>query len=531
MSTGFVLWFTGLSGSGKSTLTAMVSAELRRRGVHVEALDGDEVRKNLSKGLGFSKEDRDTNIRRLGFVANLIARSGGCAITAAISPYRSVRDEVRRSAERFCEVYCECPLSVLTARDPKGLYDKALRGEIKNFTGVDDPYEAPEHPEVHLHTDQEPPEASALRVVRRLEELGLVATIGGRVALPRGDDAQLLPPHGGELSERALVGDAAAREMDRALGLPQVALDAEAESWLAAFATGALSPLTGFIGERDYLRITREARLERGLFWPVPPLLRLTEQQLAGLPVGCREVALTTLEGRALATLRVSEIWRRDAAQQSAAFLAGDVNVFELPAWCQGVVSARAVRAQLAERGASKVVALRTARAPSLADEYLARSALELADAVLFLPAAERAAPWPVAARARAFQGLADDYFPKGRALSAAVPAPLGVDEPRLTWLSAIIAQNYGASRLLIEANAELDAAPPAALRELGVECVRCDPVVFSLKLAQLATTRSAPDRGEVRLPPQSLDEMAGSGLFRPEVISVLRQYLSQQGS
>src|SRR5215208_3361 len=137
MSQGFIVWFTGLSGSGKSTLAAMLSAELRSRGVHVETLDGDEVRTHLSKGLGFSKEDRDTNIRRIGFVAKLIARSGSCAITAAISPYGEIRDEQRRAAGgRFCEVFCSCPIDALAARDAKGLYKKALAGEIKNFTGV-----------------------------------------------------------------------------------------------------------------------------------------------------------------------------------------------------------------------------------------------------------------------------------------------------------------------------------------------------------------------------------------------------------
>src|SRR3954451_20427974 len=145
---GFVVWFTGLSGSGKSTLAAMLSAELRRRGVHVEVLDGDEVRTHLSKGLGFSREDRDTNIRRIGFVAKLIARSGACAMTAAISPYKAIRDEQRAAIPVFCEVYCECPVPALAARDPKGLYKKALAGEIKGMTGVDDPYEAPDQPEV-----------------------------------------------------------------------------------------------------------------------------------------------------------------------------------------------------------------------------------------------------------------------------------------------------------------------------------------------------------------------------------------------
>src|SRR5882672_4959394 len=143
---GFVVWFTGLSGAGKSTLASMLAGEIARRGTHVETLDGDEVRMHLSKGLGFSREDRDTNIRRIGFVAKLVARSGACAITAAISPYREIRDEQRRSIGRFCEVYCECPIGILQRRDAKGLYARALAGEIKGFTGVDDPYEAPASP-------------------------------------------------------------------------------------------------------------------------------------------------------------------------------------------------------------------------------------------------------------------------------------------------------------------------------------------------------------------------------------------------
>jgi len=174
MQEGFVLWFTGLSGSGKSTLAALVATELRRRSLHVETLDGDEIRKHLSKGLGFSKEDRDENVRRIAFVAKLLCRAGACAITAAISPYREAREEARGSVARFCEVFCDCPLAVLVARDPKGLYEKALRGEIENFTGVDDPYEAPATPDVHLDTSRESPQESAARIVTRLEELGFI---------------------------------------------------------------------------------------------------------------------------------------------------------------------------------------------------------------------------------------------------------------------------------------------------------------------------------------------------------------------
>ena len=166
---GCTLWFTGLSGAGKSTLSVILEKELRARGQLVEVLDGDVVRTNLSKGLGFSKEDRDTNIRRIGWVCEVLTRNGVVAIAAAISPYRAIRDEIRGKVGRFVEVYVEAPISVLADRDVKGLYKKALAGEIKNFTGVDDPYEAPLNPEVVCHSDgSETPEESAAKILRKL---------------------------------------------------------------------------------------------------------------------------------------------------------------------------------------------------------------------------------------------------------------------------------------------------------------------------------------------------------------------------
>src|SRR5436853_6081670 len=172
MSKGFVVWFTGLSGAGKSTIAAALQSELARRGRSSELLDGDEVRTHLSKGLGFSKEDRDTNIRRIGYVARLIARSGGVAITAAISPYREVRDELRGQTPGFVEVFVRAPLDTLVERDTKGLYRKAIAGEIANFTGVSDPYEEPLHPEVTCDTSVESVEQSVTKVLDTLERLG-----------------------------------------------------------------------------------------------------------------------------------------------------------------------------------------------------------------------------------------------------------------------------------------------------------------------------------------------------------------------
>mgnify|MGYP005849606279 CR=1 FL=1 len=172
---GFTLWFTGLSGAGKSTLSQLLFERFRQAGARVELLDGDVVRTNLSKGLGFSKEDRDTNIRRIGFVCDLLSRNGVIAIAAAISPYREVRDEIRGRIANFFEVYVECPLETLAERDVKGLYKKALAGEIAHFTGISDPYEPPVHPEVVVHTNRETPAESVERIWSRLKELELIA--------------------------------------------------------------------------------------------------------------------------------------------------------------------------------------------------------------------------------------------------------------------------------------------------------------------------------------------------------------------
>ncbi len=178
MHQGFVLWFTGLSGSGKSTLSQALEAEFRARDYRVERLDGDIVRTHLGAGLSFSREDRDINVRRIGFVCDLLARNGVIAISAAISPFASVRDEVRALVEShgvaFVEVYTQCSLEELSRRDVKGLYKRALAGEIPNFTGVSDPYEAPDNAEIVTHSDSEPMEVSLARITDYLRERELI---------------------------------------------------------------------------------------------------------------------------------------------------------------------------------------------------------------------------------------------------------------------------------------------------------------------------------------------------------------------
>lgn len=171
---GATIWFTGLPSSGKSTIAREVFQRLLDRGLPVELLDGAEVRESLSRGLGFSKEDREEHNRRIGYVAKLLSRNGVIAICAAVSPYRATRDEIRRNTTLFVEVYVECPVEVAERRDTDGWYARARRGEVQEFTGVNAPYEAPTAPEVHVHSDQESVDEAAGRVIRFLESRGIV---------------------------------------------------------------------------------------------------------------------------------------------------------------------------------------------------------------------------------------------------------------------------------------------------------------------------------------------------------------------
>ncbi len=182
MRDGFVVWFTGLPGAGKTTLAIAVENALRARGMRfVQRLDGDVVRQDLTRDLGFSKEDRDENIRRVTFVAELLSKNGVATMCAFISPYRVARAEARRRCHNFIEVYVDCSLDVLIARDPKGLYRKALAGEITGFTGIDDPYEPPEHPEVVVHTDRETVAESTAKIISYLEGRDLIPPLGAPV--------------------------------------------------------------------------------------------------------------------------------------------------------------------------------------------------------------------------------------------------------------------------------------------------------------------------------------------------------------
>lgn len=332
MGQGCIVWLTGLSGAGKSTIAAGLASELERQGRAVEVLDGDIVRENLSRGLGFSKEDRDTNVRRIGFVASLLARNQVIVIVAAISPYREIRDEVRASAPQFIEVYVRCSIDELVVRDTKGLYQRAINGEISNFTGINDPYEEPSKPEVIADTDLEDVSTSVTRVLVELSIRGFVTvpddaegqgnspiqppfadyhnaknatevnrhserTNGnhprthpdGLFSANDGSDRHtpgIIAPHGGHLVNRQADPGETEFTETQLDGLTSLSLDSFQISDVEMIAIGAFSPLTGFMNSDDYASVISEMRLTSGIVWPIPVVLGVSVEESRNLSPG-----------------------------------------------------------------------------------------------------------------------------------------------------------------------------------------------------------------------------------------------------
>ena len=565
MSKGFIVWFTGLSGAGKSTLAAMLRGELESRGVHVEVLDGDEVRTHLSKGLGFSKEDRDTNIRRIGFVAKLVARSGACAMTAAISPYRAIRDEQRAGWPRFVEVFVDCAIPVLAERDAKGLYKKALAGEIKNFTGIDDPYEAPVSPEVTVHTDRESKEESLAKIVHKLEELGFVPHRGvGAKALGKG--RRLVAPHGGELVDRFVKGAERDALSARASGLCKVALDERSESDVEMIGVGAFSPLKGFMTSKDYLRVVREMRLENGLPWSMPITLASGEAAAEGIAVGS-EVALQSRDGRLVAVLEVADKWRPDKELETRevyrtteskhpgvayvlstgpVYLGGEIRVIDRPAaplFPAYHRDPRATRALFEERGWSRVVGFQTRNPIHRAHEYITKTALEICDGLMLHPlvGATKSDDIPADVRMQCYEVLAGSYYPADRVLLSIYPAAMRYAGPREAIFHAIARKNYGCSHFIVgrdhagvgsyygtyDAQAIFDEFAPG---ELGIVPLCFENAFWSRTVGSMATAKTAPGDAstQVNLSGTKVREMLLKGelppveFSRPEVAKIL---------
>jgi sulfate adenylyltransferase/3'-phosphoadenosine 5'-phosphosulfate synthase len=535
---GFVVWFTGLSGAGKSTIANALQAELTRRGRHSELLDGDEVRTHLSKGLGFSKEDRDTNIRRIGYVARVIARSGGIAITAAISPYRDVRDEIRGQTPNFVEVFVRCPLDTLVERDVKGLYRKAIAGEIANFTGVSDPYEEPLHAEVVCDTSIETLEQSVAKVVDKLERLA---------HLPRQVAERL--PSGKEL-------DALRAE---ARGLPRLQVGQRELSDLFMLAAGALAPVDAFMGREDYLSVLEAGRLANGEPFTIPIVLRAEAVPTAG------RVGLF-IDDRPVGILDVADAYATDHAREAVAVyateddahpgvralndsgrwaLSGDVIALARPSsgFPEFDLTPAEVRAVKAQRGWKTMVGFQTRNPVHRAHEYLQKVALEIIDGLLLHPLVgeTKGDDIPASVRMRCYQELLEGYYPADRVLLATNPAWMRYAGPKEAVFHAIVRRNYGCTHFIVgrdhagvgnyydtyAAHRIFDAYSPA---ELGIDILRFEHTFYCSACGGMASTRTCPHPKEqhVTLSGTAVRKLLQEGrdlpaeFTRPEVARVL---------
>jgi 3'-phosphoadenosine 5'-phosphosulfate synthase len=547
MSAGFVVWFTGLSGAGKSTIATALAAELARRGRHTEVLDGDEVRTHLSKGLGFSKEDRDTNIRRIGYVARLVARSGGVAITAAISPYREVRDEVRAQTPGFVEVYVRCPIDVLAERDTKGLYRKAMAGEIANFTGVNDPYEEPLHPEVVCDTARETPAESLAKIVATLERLGYLPR---RVVerLPQDDELQSL---------RA-----------EARTLPRLEVGQRELSDLFMLASGGLAPVDSFMDAADYESVVSTGRLAGGQPFTVPIVLRAVSSPAAA------RIALF-LGDQPVGIVQVTDAYRTDHDAEARSVYGTDddahpgVRVLkDSGQWAiaGGVVAlAQAasgfpeydltpaqVRAVKAERGWKTMVGFQTRNPVHRAHEYLQKVALEMVDGLLLHPLVgeTKSDDIPASVRMSCYEELLRGYFPPERVLLATNPAWMRYAGPKEAVFHAIVRRNYGCTHFIVgrdhagvgsyydtyAAHRIFDEYGPD---ELGIEILRFEHTFYCSRCGGMASSRTCPHPADQHrtLSGTAVRKLLAEGedlpaeFTRPEVARVLRDAAQEEAT
>ena len=544
---GFVVWFTGLSGAGKSTIANALKPELERRGRHVELLDGDEVRTHLSKGLGFSKEDRDTNIRRIGYVAGLVARSGGVAITAAISPYRDVRDEVRAQTPGFVEVYVRCPLETLVDRDTKGLYRKALAGEIANFTGVSDPYEEPLHPEVVCDTSRESLEQSVSRVIDALERLG---HLDRRVTerLPDGEELQSL-----RLEARSL---------------PRLEVGQRELSDLFMLATGGLAPLDSFMGQQDYEAVISAGRLASGHPFTIPIVLRAeaapTAPRIAlfigDQPVGILDVAAAFTTSH---DIEAHSVYGTDddshpgvrVLKDSGRWAIGGA-VIALARPTSGFPDYDLTPAQVcavkAERGWKTMVGFQTRNPVHRAHEYLQKVALEMVDGLLLHPLVgeTKSDDIPASVRMSCYEELLRGYYPPDRVLLATNPAWMRYAGPKEAVFHAIVRRNYGCTHFIVgrdhagvgsyydtyAAHRIFDEYTPD---ELGIEILRFEHTFYCSACGGMASSRTCPHPAELHrtLSGTAVRKLLAEGadlppeFTRPEVARVLLEAAKEEAT
>ena len=587
MSKGVTLWFTGLSGSGKTTVARRVHEMLQSRHILSERLDGDVVRQSLCRDLGFSKEDRDKNIERVTFVSQVLTRNGVVVLSCFISPYKRMRDNARTEIGDFLEIYVRAPLDVLVERDPKGMYKKAMAGEIQGFTGVNDPYEEPTNPELILDTDRETIEESAEKVMRLLESRGYVAT-GLGVVIGVGDRAESSrkveaakrvagpsTPHGGTLVNRELTGDKRLQAIEHAKSLRSLTLDEREASDLEMIGYGALSPLTGFMRRADYDTVVDSMRLSDNLVWAMPVTKAVTADEAKSIKEG-QEIALTTPDGQLAGILQVTDIYTYDKAReaqqcfgttetahpgvarlmaQGDVLLGGPVQVINRPQYDlfnEYRLTPMETRQRFDEMGWKTVVAFQTRNPVHRAHEYLQKVAMEVVDGLLLHPlvGATKSDDVPAETRMKTYETILEHYYPKNRAMLSVFPAAMRYAGPREALWHALARKNYGCTHFIVgrdhagvgtyygsyDAQKLIDRF---SFAELGITPFKFEHTFFCATCGNMASSRTCPhDKSHhVILSGTKVREMLSAGelpppeFTRPELARILVEAYQAQGT
>jgi ATP sulfurylase/adenylyl-sulfate kinase len=563
-----VIWFTGLSGAGKSTLAYKLNEVLFNRKVQSYVLDGDNIRQGLNSNLGFSPQDREENIRRIGEVAKLFVDAGFIAISAFISPYNKDRQRNRDIVEagEFLEVYVKCPLEVCEKRDVKGMYKKAREGIIKEFTGISAPYEAPENPEIVVETDKMDADECIEIILNYLQENHYIDN--GR------DKDNIIMPHGGELIN-CIENDGEAVGNN---GNGKYAHKIKLADWLVSdcemIANGGFSPLQGFMDNKTVESVLNHMQLLDGTLWSIPIVLPVSETEAKDIKEGV-EVALFDKHERLIAILKVSEKYFLDKNKfcqevfktteekhpgvrliknAGEVCLAGEIRLVNRPKR-EGIdtkyyLDPEETRKLIKEKGWKNIVAFQTRNPIHRAHEYLIKTALENVDGVLIHPLVgeTKADDIPADVRMRCYEAIIEKYFNKDKVLLSVLPMAMRYAGPREAIHHMIVRKNYGCSHMIVGrdhagvgdyyGSYEAQGLVKKYQDKLEIEPICFEHSFYCKKCESMATKKTCPHGNEehVFLSGTKVRQMLRDGKLppkefsRPEVAKVLVDWTLSQG-